>query len=72
MEYQSLGHQKGSFGTATKLALREQLAKALVNKGVVLSMLGRSKAAIAVYNDVVRRFGPATERSCANTSRGHF
>ena len=43
----------GRFGTAT--------AGALVNKGVTLGQLGRSEEAIAVYDDVVGRFGTATE-----------
>ncbi len=49
------------FGDATEPALREQLAKALFNKGVVLGELGRSEEAVGVYDDVVARFGDATE-----------
>jgi hypothetical protein len=41
--------------------LREQVAKALVNKGARLGVLGRSDEAIAVYADVLARFGTATE-----------
>ena len=49
------------FGTATELPLREQVAKALVDKGVTLGTLGRSEEAIAVYDDLLARFGTATE-----------
>ena len=34
---------------------------AFVNKGVALSALGRSEEAIAAFDDVVARFGAATE-----------
>jgi hypothetical protein len=34
---------------------------ALVNKGVTLGALGRGEEAIAVYDDVVARFGAAGE-----------
>jgi hypothetical protein len=51
----------GRFWTATELALRGQVAKALFNKGVTLGALGRSDEEIAVYDDVVGRFGTATE-----------
>ena len=44
-----------------KPALREQVATALVNKGITLGTLNRSEEAIAVYDDVVKRFGEATE-----------
>ena len=37
------------------------VAGALVSKGITLGELGRSKEAIAVYDDVVGRFGTATE-----------
>jgi hypothetical protein len=49
------------FGAATELALREQVAKALFNKGVRLGTLDRSEEAIGVYDDVVARFGAAEE-----------
>jgi tetratricopeptide (TPR) repeat protein len=49
------------FGQASELALREQVAIALVNKGVRLSELGRSDEAIAAYDEVERRFGEASE-----------
>jgi len=39
------------------LALREPVARVLVNKGVTLGQLGRSEDAIAVYDDVIARFG---------------
>jgi hypothetical protein len=41
--------------------LREQVARALGNKGVVLDRLQQHEAAIAVYDDVIRRFGEAPE-----------
>jgi hypothetical protein len=40
---------------------REQVAKALVNKGITLGALGRGEEALGVYDDVVARFGAATE-----------
>ena len=49
------------FGTATELPLREQVAKALVNKGVVLGQFGRSDEAATIFDDVIARFGTATE-----------
>jgi len=49
------------FGEAGEPALREQVAKALVNKGVRLGALNRSQEAIAVYEEVVWRFGEAGE-----------
>ena len=41
--------------------LRERVAKALVNKVIRLGALGRSEEAIAVSDDVVARFGAASE-----------
>jgi tetratricopeptide (TPR) repeat protein len=49
------------FGSATELALRERVAKALVSKGLRLGAFGQSEQAIAVYDDVIARFGSATE-----------
>ena len=49
------------FGTAPEPALREQVAKALFNKGFRLGALGRSAEALAIYDDVVARFGSAPE-----------
>jgi TolA-binding protein len=49
------------FGDAPEPALREQVAKALVNKGVTLGELGRSEEAAGVYDQVVARFGDAPE-----------
>lgn len=42
-------------------ARSEQVARALVNKGVTLETLERNEAAIAVYDEVVNRFGEASE-----------
>ena len=36
----------GRFGTATELPLLEEVARALVNKGVTLGQLGRNEEAI--------------------------
>jgi tetratricopeptide (TPR) repeat protein len=46
---------------AKLIALREVVAIALFNKGVALSELGRDEEAITVYDDVLSRFGSATE-----------
>ena len=51
----------GRFQEATEPELREQVARALVNKGGALGDLGRNEEAIAVYNQVVDRFGDAPE-----------
>jgi tetratricopeptide (TPR) repeat protein len=40
---------------------RAMVARALVNKGVTLGKLNRSEEEIAVYDEVLRRFGEATE-----------
>ncbi|TAN62586.1 hypothetical protein EPN18_04470, partial [bacterium] len=40
---------------------KEQVARALVNKGVTLGVLNRSEEAIKAYNDVIERFGDAKE-----------
>jgi tetratricopeptide (TPR) repeat protein len=42
-------------------SLGEQVAKALVKKGVRLGQLQRSEEAIAVYNEVIGRFGSSDE-----------
>ena len=41
--------------------MREQVAKAMVNKAVRLGELGRGTEEIAVYDDVIARFGTAKE-----------
>src|SRR5262249_48712646 len=43
------------------LALREQVARALVNKGWNARQLKRSEEAIVVYNEMVQRFKGAAE-----------
>jgi hypothetical protein len=45
------------YGEDPAPALREQVATALVNKGVVLGQLGRSADAMAVCEEVVARYG---------------
>ena len=49
------------FGDAEEPGLREQVARALVNKGVTLGQMGDSAAAVAVYDEVLARFGDAQE-----------
>ena len=50
------------FGEATEPALREQVAKALVNKGISARPAGpRGRGEMPVYDEVVARFGEATE-----------
>jgi tetratricopeptide (TPR) repeat protein len=51
------------FGEATEPALREDVAKALVNKGITLAQLGRLQEAAQVYDQVVARFGSSDERA---------
>ena len=46
---------------APELPLREEVAKALVNKGITLIALGRGDDEIAVYDDLLDRFGAAAE-----------
>jgi tetratricopeptide (TPR) repeat protein len=41
--------------------MREPVAKALINKGVELGLLGRREEAIAACDDLLARFGTATE-----------
>jgi tetratricopeptide (TPR) repeat protein len=48
-------------GSATELPLREQIAQALVNKGLTQNQLERHEDALKVYDQVVERFGEATE-----------
>ena len=49
------------FGGAEELALKEQVAKALINKGVTLGEMKKSEEEIAVYDDLIARFGGAEE-----------
>ena len=44
-----------------RAAAARTVANALLNKGVTLGALGRSEEAIAVYDDLLARFGTATE-----------
>ena len=53
--------------TVPEPVLREQVAKAPANKGRTLGELdGKVAEAIAVYDDLLARFGMATELRCAN------
>ena len=49
------------FSTSTELSSKEQVAKALVNKGITLGALGQREQAIEAYNDVISRFGTTIE-----------
>ncbi len=50
------------FSTARKPALREQVARALLNKGAALRYhFAHNEAAIAVFDDLLARFGTARE-----------
>jgi tetratricopeptide (TPR) repeat protein len=49
------------FGDAAEPALREAVARAMVDKGLTLGRLNRSEDAIAVYDELLARFGAATE-----------
>ena len=49
------------FSTSTDADRRYWQSKALFNKGLALGALDRSAEAIAVYDDLVARFGTATE-----------
>jgi tetratricopeptide (TPR) repeat protein len=44
-----------------RAALRRGVAHALVNKGIALGQAGGSEEEIAVYNEVIGRFGTASE-----------
>ena len=49
------------FGDAVEAGIREQVARALVNKGFRLGMLNRNEEAIASYDEVLKRFGDSAE-----------
>jgi tetratricopeptide (TPR) repeat protein len=51
------------FSTSIDMDRRNWQASALFNKGITLGMLDRSMDAIAVYDDLLARFGTATELS---------
>ena len=51
----------GRFGDAIETAIREQVAKALQEKGASFVHLKRYEDAIAAYDALVGRFGDATE-----------
>ena len=50
------------FGDAPESGLREQVAKALFNKGVRLGQLNRNEQARAAFQEVVQRFGASQDR----------
>ena len=54
------------FGSATEPALRELVAKALINKGGALSALDRGEDAIATYSDLITASAPRPSRHCAS------
>ena len=50
------------FGTAAELNFREEVALALLSKGMVLrSAFDRPEEALAAYDEVISRFGTAAE-----------
>ena len=49
------------FGERTELALQEQVAGALFNKGFRLGELDRSEDAVAVYDNLIQRFAESAE-----------
>ena len=49
------------FGKIKEPAILEQVAGALLNKGVRLGVLGRSEDAIKIYDEVAARFSQATD-----------
>jgi|CXWL01.1.fsa_nt_gi tetratricopeptide (TPR) repeat protein len=49
------------FGEATEPALREMVARVMVNKGFALGQLKRNEEAIVVYDQVIACFAEATE-----------
>jgi hypothetical protein len=49
------------FGDAVEPGTREQVAKALVGKGVRLGELGRPEEEMEAYDQVVTRFGDTVE-----------
>jgi tetratricopeptide (TPR) repeat protein len=51
----------GRFGEAPEAALREEVAKALFNKGLTLGGRGDSAGEIATYDELIARFGEARE-----------
>ena len=53
------------FDAAGDMPLRKEVARAVFNKGVTLSALGRREAAIAIYDDVVERYGSKASWDCA-------
>jgi hypothetical protein len=62
------------FENATELELREQVAKALLSKGMTLGELKRRDEAIAAYDQLLARLGGATEpalREIAEDARRH-
>jgi tetratricopeptide (TPR) repeat protein len=51
------------FGDASEPGVREQVAKALFNKGAMLAKRDQTGKALEAYDELVRRFGDATEPS---------
>ena len=49
------------FGEAGEALLQEEVATALLAKGLRFEELDRPKEAIAIYGEVVRRFGGGTQ-----------
>ncbi len=55
----------GLFGQSSDPELRARVAWAMVNKGCFLQELGRDREAVAVYEEVHRRFAGSTEATAA-------
>jgi hypothetical protein len=54
------------------LRLREAVTRAAFNKGSTLGRLGRSEDAIAVYDELIARFGAASELALRERVAGAF
>ena len=61
VSFESFSAISNRFASSSTVDERAWHAKALVNKGVTLGALGRSEDAVAVYDDLLARFGTATE-----------
>ncbi len=60
----------GRFGDAEETALKEEVARALVNRGVVLAELERWEEALGSYAEVTDRFGNAARTALKESVAG--
>ena len=51
----------GRFGEATDQALRDEVATALLNKGITHGLSDRPDEAVAAYDEVIRRYSGDTD-----------